>query len=653
MKSRTHRLIQIASCAGVAAAFALNPVMSNSALAKPDTRNRAEIPAQYKWDFAPIFPDWDAWEAAMKNMEARMDEYAALKGTLAKGPDAVLRAQLLSDEIGRLSYKTYCYTSLQRDVDQRDNSIDAKLQRVQALFARFGTQSSWFTPELLAIPEATMKKWIDDTPALQPYRFPLLDAYRLQKHVLDEKGEKLLSYSAQANGTPRTVYQNLSTADITFPTVRLSDGKEVTLSPGAYMHILNTNPNQADRALAFDAYYKTYTANINTYASIYNGIMQRDWFVAQARNYATTLESALEGNNIPAAVVENLIATARAGNAPLQRYLKLRKKLLGLETYHIYDNYVPMYQVVKNYSYEDSRRLAAESIEPLGPEYMKKYHDFVFSKQLDVYENEGKRSGAYSMGVYGVGSYVLLNHNDTLDAAFTFAHEAGHALHSVLSFENQPFATSDYTIFVAEVASTTNERFLLNRLLGETTDAKERFLLLQHAVDSIMGTFYRQIVFADYELRAHRLVEEGRPITAEVLTGIYRQCLQDYYGDAMIADELECMTWARIPHFFNSPYYVYQYATCFASSAQIFKTMTTGPESSRKAAVDRYLTLLKSGGNDYPVEQLKKAGVDLTKPEAVQAVVDQLDELVTQLEQEAAKIEAAKIEATKTEEAKK
>ncbi len=638
MKFQTFHPLKIATRAGLAAAFALTLAMSNFALAKPDTRNRAEIAAEYKWDFTPIFANWDAWESALKDMSAKMDEYASLKGTLASGPDAVLRAQLLSDEIGKLSYKTYCYASLQRDVDQRDNSIDAKLQRVQALFAKFGTQSSWFTPELLTIPEATMKKWIDDTPALQPYRFPLLDAYRLQKHVLDEKGEKLLSYSSQANSTPRTVYQNLSTADIKFPTVKLSDGKEVTLSHGAYMHILNTNPNQADRALAFDAYYKTFTANINTYASIYNGIMQRDWFVAQARNYSTTLEAALEGNNIPVSVVENLIATARVGNKPLQRYLKLRKKLLGLETYHIYDNYVPIYQVEKTYSYEDSRRLTVEAIEPLGAEYVKKFKDFAFSKQIDVYENEGKRSGAYSMGVYGVGSYVLLNHNDTLDAAFTFAHEGGHALHSVLSFENQPFATSDYTIFVAEVASTTNERFLLDRILKDTTDPKERFLLLQHAVDSIMGTFYRQIVFADYELRAHRLVEQGQPITAKVLTDIYRQCLQDYYGDAMVADELECMTWARIPHFFNSPYYVYQYATCFASSAQIFKTMTTGPEASRKAAVENYLTLLKSGGNDYPVEQLKKAGVDLTKPEAVQAVVDQLDELVTQLEQEAEKV---------------
>jgi len=241
--------------------------------------------------------------------------------------------------------------------------------------------------------------------------------------------------------------------------------------------------------------------------------------------------------------------------------------------------------------------------------------------------------------VYGVGPYLLLNHNETLDSVFTFAHEAGHAMHTVLSYESQPFVTADYTIFVAEVASTTNERFLLNQFLASTSDPKERFILLQHAVDAIVGTFYTQVLFADYELQAHRLVEAGKPVTAEVLSGIYKQLHKDYYGDAAEIDELYRVTWSRIPHFFNSPYYVYQYATCFASSAQIFKTLTTGDAASRKAATERYLTLLKSGGNDHPIEQLKKAGVDLTKRETVQAVVDQMNELVAQLETEAAKIQ--------------
>jgi oligoendopeptidase F len=321
--------------------------------------------------------------------------------------------------------------------------------------------------------------------------------------------------------------------------------------------------------------------------------------------------------------------------------MKLRKRLLGVESYHLYDGSIPIFKSDKKYPYEESKDLVISSVEPLGPDYVAKYKKFVSSGRIDVYENDGKRSGAYNAGVYGVGPYLLLNYNDTLDAVFTFAHEAGHAMHTVLSYENQPFVTADYTIFVAEVASTTNERFLLNKLLQTTTDPKERFLLLQHAVDSIVGTFYTQVLFADYELQAHRLVEEGQPITSSVLSGIYRKLLTDYYGDAVTVDELYKYTWTRIPHFFNSPYYVFQYATCFASSAKLFNDMTTGEEGARRAATERYLTLLKSGGNDHPMAQLQKAGVDLTKRETVQAVVDQMNQLVSQMEAEAAKIEAS------------
>jgi oligoendopeptidase F len=587
-------------------------LMTASVSAKPETRNRAEIPAEYKWDFTPIYASWEAWEAGIKDMEAKMAAFPALKGTLSKGPAEVVKAYQLFDEIGQLQYRVYRYPQLQRDVDTRNNEIAGKLQRVQAIFAKFGTATSWFTPELLTIPQATMEKWIAETPALAPYKFPILDNYRQQEHVLDEKGEKLLSFASRFSQTPTSVFQELSTSDIKFPTVTLSDGKEVKLSPGAYQHVLQTNRNQADRKLAFETYHKTYEANINTYAAIYNGVLQRDWFSAQARNYPTTLDDALDGNAIPKAVVENLIETTRAGTEPFRRYMRLRKKLLGLETYNPFDNFIPIYDVEKKYPYELATELALKSVEPLGAEYVEKYKKFVSGGRIDVYENDGKRSGAYCAGVYGVGPYLLLNHNETLDSVFTFAHEAGHAMHTVLSYETQPFVTSSYTIFVAEVASTTNERFLLNQFLETTTDPKERFVLLQHAVDAIVGTFYTQVLFADYELQAHRLVEEGKPVTAEVLSGIYKQLLKDYY--------------------------VYQYATCFASSAQIFKTLTTGSAEEKKAATERYLTLLRSGGNDHPMEQLKKAGVDLTKKETVQAVVDQMNELVAQLEAEAAKI---------------
>jgi oligoendopeptidase F len=277
-------------------------------------------------------------------------------------------------------------------------------------------------------------------------------------------------------------------------------------------------------------------------------------------------------------------------------------------------------------------------VAPLGDDYVTRYKRFVSGGRIDLYENEGKRSGAYSAGVYGVGPYMLMNYNDTLDAAFTLAHEAGHSMHTVLSYENQPFVTAGYTIFVAEVASTTNERFLLDEMLKQTSDPKERFLLLQHAVDSIVGTFYTQVLFADFELRAHRLVEKGEPLTTDVLDDLYAGLLKEYWGDAVTVDDFYKWTWARIPHFFNSPYYVYQYATCFASSAQLYAAMTSGSAESRKAATDRYLTLLKSGGNDHPMAQLKKAGVDLTQRATIQAVIDQMDRLVAEMEIEAAKI---------------
>jgi oligoendopeptidase F len=626
----------------VFSAVALACLQATSAFAaKPTTQVRAEIPAQYRWDFTAIYPSWDAWEAGMKDMEAKMDAFAKLKGTLAKGPAAVLKAYKAYDEVGILQYRTYSYTQLQRDVDTRNADVAGKFQRVNAAFAKFGTATAWFTPELLTIPQAKMESWIKQTPGLAVYRFPIMEQYRQKAHVLDEKGEKLLSYAASFNQTPTTAFQELSTSDIKFPKVTLSDGKEVTMGHGTYQATLATNYSQADRAKAFDAYIKTFGNNANTYAGIYNGILQRDWFVAQARNFSNTADAALDGNAVPLSVLETLITTARNGAAPLQRYMTLRKKLLGLDAYHLYDGSIPIYKTDKSYSYEDSKTLILSSVAPLGTDYVAKYKAFLESGHIDVYENEGKRTGAYNQGVYGVGPYVLLNHNDTLGALFTFAHEAGHAMHSILSFETQPFVTSDPTIFVAEVASTTNERFMLNKLLQTTSDPRERFLLLQHAVDSIVGTFYTQVLFADFELQAHRLAEKGEPITADVLNKIYLKLLKDYYGDALTVDDGYKWTWSRIPHFFNSPYYVYQYATCFASSAKLFKDMTNGADKDRAAATARYLTLLKSGSNDQPMKQLQKAGVDLSQKAPVQAVVDQMNELVAQMEAEAAKIPPA------------
>lgn len=611
-----------------------------NAEAKPDTRDRAEIADEFKWDFSRIYPSWVEWEADMKGLETQIDAYAAMKGTLASGASAVADAYELGDEIGRIQYLVYRYPQLQRDVDTRDTEISGKFQRVNALFAKLGTATSWFTPEMLTIPEATMKDWIDSESRLVVYRFPIMEVYRQQQHVLDENGEKLLSFGSQFRQTPRSIYQELSISDIDFPTLTLSDGREVKMSYGGYRETLESARNQEDRKAAFEAHYGAYAINKNTYAAIYNGVVQRDWAAAQSRNYPTTLAASVDADNVPEAVFRTLVDTVKGGTAPLHRYNALRKQMLGLENYHGYDGSLPLVEDDRTYPFADMKSVVLESVAPLGETYQTKMANFFGDRALDVYESDGKRSGAYVAGVYGVGPYMLMNYNDTMDAVFTLAHEAGHAMHTVLSYETQPFATASYTIFVAEVASTINERFLLEMLLAQTTDPKERFLLLQKAIDNIKGTFYSQVMFADYEWKAHQLAENGQPVTPDSLSEIYAELQANYDGEVVERDELYRYTWSRIPHFFNSPYYVYKYATCFASSAHLYKLMTTGSAAEQAAATEAYLELLRSGGNDHPMDQLRKAGVDLSKQETIQAVVDQMDELVTRLEAEAKKIQA-------------
>lgn len=612
--------------------------ISGVTMAQQRSQNRDEILNEYKWDLNDIYADWQEWEKGLADLQAKMDKIVALKGTLGKGAEQLLNALKLQDDMNILAYRVYRYPQFTRDTNTRDQEVSARLQQVQILFAKFGTATSWINPEILEIPWDTMKKWLDETSELAPYRFGLEDLYRQQSHVLDEDKEKLLSFYSQFNGTPRSIYSELSTSDIQFPTVKLSTGEEMQMTSGNYSLTLATNPNQADRKLAFDTHYKVYESNQNTYAAIYNAICQRDWAAAQARNYKSTLEAALDGDNIPLEVYTNLVNTVKANTEPLQRYAKLRKKVLGLEEYHSYDGSISLTDFNKTYPYEQAKKWVMASVKPLGKEYNEKFKAALEGGWIDVFENTGKRPGAYSADVYGVHPYMLLNYNETLDYVFTLGHEMGHTMHSMFSSENQPFATHSYTIFVAEVASTFNERLLLDYWLEQTKDPKERIALLQQAIRGISGTFYFQSLLADYELQVHELVEKGQPITAQTLSKIMHDLFDAYYADSVIGDDLLDVVWARIGHFYNAPFYVYQYATCFASSAQIYDDVMKGSKKDRQAALDRYLTLLKSGGNDYPMEQLKKAGVDLSKPEPIQAVIAQFDELVAMLEKEIAKL---------------
>jgi oligoendopeptidase F len=610
---------------------------SDVAAAEPPatrSRRRDQIADRYKWNLSDIFANWEEWDAAYKRLEAGIERFAGLKGTLANGPDSLLEVFKLSEELGQLAYRVWYFPSLRYDEDQRDNSINAKRQQVQILFARWKQAESWVNPELLRIPLETVRSWMEQSEPLRLYRFAIEDLYRQQEHVLDEAGERLLSLSSRLASAPNDAYWTLSTADTKFPTIKLSDGEEVVVSYGQYRAILATKREQADRAAAFTALHDTYQASLNTYATLYNGVCQRDWFQARARGYKTTLDSALHGDNIPTSVVENLIQTTRAGVEPLRRYHRLRRRRLGVPSYHVYDFTIPLVTFDRKYEYDQVLEWIVESVAPLGAEYQARMREGFVGGWIDVYENDGKRSGAYSAPVYGTHPYMLLNYTDTLDDVFTLAHEMGHSIHTILSHETQPFVYSSYTIFVAEVPSTLSEALLLEFMLARSTDAAERVVLLQHAIDNITSTFYTQVLFADYELQAHRLAEQDQPITAEILTEMYRNLLNDYYGDALDQNEQTGITWSRIPHFYNSPYYVYQYATCFASAARLADEIMHGSEDRRRNARERFLTLLRSGGSDYPMEQLKRAGVDLSQPDTVRAIVNQLDDLVSRLEKE-------------------
>ncbi|MGE0362432.1 MAG: oligoendopeptidase F [Vicinamibacterales bacterium] len=596
------------------------------------TPERSAIDPAYTWDLSAIFPSWEAWEAAMADLEQRIGAFKALAGTLGQSGAALRDALQAHDAIGQLSYRVWYYPSLTHDQDQRDNTSAARRQRVQLLFARLEHATSWFNPELLTVPPATIHGWMAADPALAVYRFAVDDLFRKQAHVLDHDGERLLSLASRLSGAPRDAYESLTTADARFPTIRLSTGADVQVTYGQYRRVLATSRVAADRRAAFDAHYDVFGATRNTYAALYNGVLHRDWFQARARGYATTLDAALFGDAIPPAVVTTLIAETRAGIEPFRRYHRLRKRALGLAEYTAADAYVPLVEHDVQYRYDDVRAWIVESTARLGSEYQARVREAFDRRWIDVYENQGKRSGAYSAPVYGAHPYMLLNYNDTLDAVFTLAHEMGHSMHTLLAHAAQPFVYAGYTIFVAEVPSTLNEELLLELMLERVGSREEGIVLLQHAIDGIVGTFYNQVLFADFELEAHRMVERDEPITAESLTTLYNGLLDAYWGDAISRDERLGWTWARIPHFYQSPYYVYQYATCMASTAALMQEVGSADPVRRADGVARYLALLAAGGSDHPMTLLTRAGVDLSEPTAIRALVAHLDRLVGRLE---------------------
>jgi len=602
---------------------------------------REDIDKKYKWNLEEYYPSWEVWDRELAQTRELMKKVPEYKGKIKYSSEKFTEMIQLEEKIGRTIEKLYIYPYMLKDINSKDETASVKLQEIMSILTEYSVATSWMTPEILEIPQETMEKWIEKNPVLKEHKFSLMEIYRLQGHVLDEGKEKLLSYYGQYMGAPDDIYGELSISDMKWNEVELSDGYKGPVTNGIYSKVLATNRNQEDRKKAFEALYGSYDANKNTYAAIYRSLLQRDAALSKARNYKSTLDKALEPKNVPSEVFETLLKSAIDNNAPLQRYVKLRQKALGLEGYHYYDNSINIVDYNKEFSYDTAREMVLNSVAPLGQDYSEKMNKALSEGWIDVYETENKRSGAYSIGIYDVHPYMLLNYQSTMDDVFTLAHELGHTMHTILSNENQPYASSNYTIFVAEVASTFNERLMLDYMIKNSEDPKEKIALLEQALGNIVGTFYIQTLFANYEYQAHKLVEEGKAVTPDVLSGIMDNLFKQYFGETLTMDELQKIVWARIPHFYNSPYYVYQYATSFASSANLYDRITNekyGMEE-RGAATSAYLELLKSGGNDHPMNQLKKAGVDLEKEESFHAVAKEFDRLLDQLESELEKLE--------------
>ena len=597
---------------------------------------RDNIGQEYKWNLSDIYENYSAWEKDFEKVSELKKELAGFKEEFGN-EGKLLEFFQKQEEMDKISYKLYRYPQLARDLNSSDKEAVEHLQKVQFLFAEISTELSWVNSELVENRE-NIEKWIEKK-EFDDYRFGLKNLFRLQKHILEEKESKLLSYYSSFFSSPRSIYSEVTVTDVEWPQVTLSSGEKVDVTPANYSKILSTNRNQEDRKTMFQTFYTIYEKKKNTIAAIYNSILQKGIASKKAYNYDSFLLSHLESDNIPEEIYLNLVNTAKNNTKPLQRYLKLRKKILGLEKYYNFDGSINLIEFDKEYEYDDAKEIVLNSVAPLGKDYVEKMKKAISEGWLDVFEAKGKRTGAYSAGVYGVHPYMLLNYNKTLDSVFTLAHELGHTLHTLYSDENQPFSMADYTIFVAEVASTFNERLLLDYMLENTNDPKERIALLEQEIGNIVGTFYFQALLADYEYQAHKLAEAGEPITAEVLSKIMEDLFDKYYGDIIEKDELIYIFWARVPHFFNSPFYVYQYATCFASSAILYEKMiNSSDESKKKQTLDKYIQLLSSGGNDFPMEQLKKAGVDLSKIETIEAVARQFDLLLDKLEAEIGKL---------------
>lgn len=594
---------------------------------------RKDLSAQYKWKLEAIYSTDDAWEKDFQKVKGLLPQLGKYQGKLGNSADALLACLKAREEISQITSKLYVYAHMRSHEDTSNTKYQALTDRITALSVQAGTAGAYIVPEILSLPEATLQDYLAQEKGLQVYKFYLEEVMRQKKHILSAREEAIIAQMGEVSNAPENVYSLLTNADMKFPYIKDEKGLEQELSEERYAIFIRSQDRNV-REKAFHALFSTYDGMKNTIGATFNGSIKKDTFYAQIRNYPSALEAALDGDNIPSKVYDNVVNTINKNLDPLHRYVKLRKKMLGVSQLHMYDLYVPLVSdVQKQIPYEEGKKMVLQGLTPLGEDYRKVLQKGMTDGWIDVYENRGKRKGAYSWGTYGTSPYVLLNYNNTFNDVFTLAHELGHSLHSYYSHENQPYIYSGYTIFLAEVASTTNEALLMDYLLKNTTDKKEKLYLLNHYLEQIRTTVYRQAMFAEFEKVVHNKAEKGEALTPDLLSQIWHDLNVKYYGPDMVVDKEIDIEWARIPHFYSA-FYVYKYVTGYAAATSLSQQILQKGETAR----DKYLQFLTKGSSEYSIDILKEAGVDMTSPQpledTIKVFVEKLDEMEKLLNQQ-------------------
>lgn len=588
--------------------------------------NREALPEALTWDLTTIFPDDTAFDQAFEDVKVAVKEVAGYQGTLHEGATTFLQALEGILAVYRQLETLYVYSHLKNDQDTGNTQYQGLYARASSLLAEASEALAWFEPELLTLSDEQIAAYFEEAPKLAEYRHYIQQMLDNRPHTLPAEQEALLAGAGEIFGAASNTFAVLNNADLVFPVITDSQGEQIQLSHGVYGQLMEST-DRTVRQAAYEGLYQVYEQFRNTFAQTLSTNVKSHNYRAKVRHFDSARAAALSGNHIPESVYDTLVAVVNQNLPLLHRYVALRKRLLGLEELHMYDMYTPLVgEAPIQYTYEEAVAKAKEALTPLGDEYQEVVAEAFSSRWIDVVENKGKRSGAYSSGAYDTAPYILLNWHDTLDQLFTLVHEMGHSVHSYFTRNNQPYVYGDYSIFLAEIASTTNENILTEYLLETEKDPLVRAYVLNHYLDGFKGTIFRQTQFAEFEHFIHEEDAAGVPLTAEYLSENYGKLNAKYYGDAVTYDDEIKLEWSRIPHFYYN-YYVFQYATGFsAASALSKKILAEEPQ-----ALENYLNYLKAGSSDYPIEVMKKAGVDMTKPdyleEAMKVFATRLDEL--------------------------